>query len=117
MGPIVLLPSGALLGSDMQRGVVRSEDGGRTWTPYGSHGFSFLSADPKNGLHLLAAAGTISESTDGGATWYQLAGAPQARAVAMGPDGSLFSADLAGETVSVHRSTDAGVTWSLASGR
>jgi len=117
MGPIVLLPSGALLASDMQRGVVRSEDGGRTWAPYGSQGFSFLSLDPRNGLHLVAAAGSISESIDGGATWRRLGGAPQGRAVAIGPDGSLFSADLAGETVSVYRSADAGGTWSLASGR
>ncbi len=117
MGPIVVLPSGALLGPDMQRGIVRSDDGGKTWAPFGSHGYAFLTADPKNGLHLFAAADSISESTDGGANWRQLAGGPRTQTVAAGSDGSLYSADLQGGQVNIYRSTDGGGSWSLASGK
>ncbi len=58
-------------------GVLRSTDGGTTWSqhaiqPFEGIGFYDLVVDPLNGNHLLAATtGGLFESTNGGTTWQQ----------------------------------------------
>jgi photosystem II stability/assembly factor-like uncharacterized protein len=58
-------------------GVLRSTDGGTTWTlharaPFEGIGFYDLVVDPLNGNHLLAATTAgLFESTNGGAAWTQ----------------------------------------------
>jgi photosystem II stability/assembly factor-like uncharacterized protein len=56
-------------------GLLRSTDGGTTWTmlvtsPFVGLGFYDLVVDPLNGNHILAAtSGNLCESTNGGVSW------------------------------------------------
>jgi hypothetical protein len=56
-------------------GVLRSTDGGSTWStrctnPFVGQGFHDLGVDPANSNHLVAATtGGLYDSTDGGTTW------------------------------------------------
>ena len=58
-------------------GVLRSTDGGTTWSqhaiqPFEGIGFYDLQVDPLNGSHLLAATTAgLFESTNGGSSWTQ----------------------------------------------
>lgn len=58
-------------------GVLKSTDGGTTWSqhaiqPFEGIGFYDLLVDPLNGNHILAATtGGLFESTNGGSTWTQ----------------------------------------------
>ena len=58
-------------------GVLRSTDGGTTWTtrctaPFVGQGFYDLVVDPQNGNRLFAATtGGLYQSTNGGVTWTQ----------------------------------------------
>jgi hypothetical protein len=58
-------------------GLLRSNDGGATWTlhagaPFEQVGFYDLVVDPLDGNHLLAATTVgLHESADGGVTWNQ----------------------------------------------
>jgi photosystem II stability/assembly factor-like uncharacterized protein len=118
MGPILVFPGGErLLAADTQQGIVRSVDGGRSWTRLAAFRAAFLSSDPKNPEHVVATGDGASESLDGGLTWHPLRNLPaNARAVASSPDGSLYAGAVAGPQAQVYRSTDGGANWSRLSG-
>jgi photosystem II stability/assembly factor-like uncharacterized protein len=94
---VVVAALGHLFGPNVQRGIYRSTDGGKTWTHVlaisDATGVVDLAADPANPALLYAAAwqvrdypwldyfeplsgpgSAIYRSTDGGATWTRLAG-------------------------------------------
>ncbi len=101
-------------------GLLRSIDGGTTWTlhattPFAGTGFYDLVVDPLNGDHLIAAtSGGLYESTNAGGTWtlrrsqvtWKLSMHP---AVPGDPNSTkeVFAACADG----VFRSTDGGTTW------
>jgi photosystem II stability/assembly factor-like uncharacterized protein len=116
-------------------GILKSTDGGTTWShycgpfcgPIGQDGYyggggriGSLAIDPQNNEIVLAAAQLLFEdgiyrSTDGGQHWTQvLAGAP-GDAVMFDPSGSVAYASLGdifeGETEGVYKSIDGGITW------
>src|SRR5262249_54950602 len=69
-------PSGAFLYvADGARGVVRSADGGQTWTgmtnglPVGDHSASDLAADPVDPTIAYVAANSVFKTTNGGNSW------------------------------------------------
>jgi len=92
-------------------GILRSSDGGTTWTtlstnPFVGQGFYDLRVDPANANHLIAATtGGLYVSTDGGVTWTARRAA-QTWAVAFG-SGEILAACSDG----IWRSTDGGTTW------
>lgn len=92
-------------------GVLRSSDGGTTWStlctnPFVGQGFYDLHVDPANANHLIAATtGGLYNSTDGGVTWTARR-STTTWAVAVGT-GEMLAASSDG----IWRSADGGVTW------
>ncbi len=92
-------------------GVLRSTNGGRTWTvrataPFIGVGFHDLTVDPNNGERILAATRSgIFESTDAGVSWASRR-ATVAWTLSRG-DGEILAATSAG----LLRSTNGGTTW------
>jgi hypothetical protein len=92
-------------------GVMRSTDGGTTWTliagaPFVGQGFFDLLVDPANRMHLLAGTTNgLFESTNGGVAW-------AARRNARTWDLSMTRGEvLAACSDGVFRSTNGGTTW------
>jgi photosystem II stability/assembly factor-like uncharacterized protein len=112
---LATLEDGTLLAGTRGRGLVRSGDGGATWSPPSvppdsGHVFSFYSS---GNSELLAATGSgISRSLDGAQTWRSL-----------GPDGTLaydvvrsaHELVAATESRGIMVSADDGRTWTSAS--
>jgi photosystem II stability/assembly factor-like uncharacterized protein len=100
--------------SGLGTGLLRSTDGGTTWTvrattPFVGLGFFDLIVDPVNGSHLLAAtSGGLFESTNAGSTW-TLRRAQVTWDLSMHPTST--NEVLAGCADGVLRSTDGGTTW------
>jgi photosystem II stability/assembly factor-like uncharacterized protein len=114
-------------------GILKSTDGGNTWTQYpgpfvgGSGGGSRiggLAVDPTNSSIVLAAVGYggpqnwgVFRSTDGGQTWTNVlfnSSQSQAYNVIFDPTGTIAYASL--DISGVYKSTDGGVTWSTDNG-
>lgn len=97
-------------------GVIRSTDGGATWTKVGADGVDFhamavSAADPQRLYGFWR--GSIQRSDDAGATWAN-AGAIGASAIATHP--TERDTAYVATTRSLHRSTDAGKTWTEVAG-
>lgn len=88
--------------------LLRSTDGGRTWTDLGTPPLFDLAIDPADADHVV---GTTEQgpvvSTDGGATFGPIPGAPLVALLAWTPK-TLYGVAPDG---GVHRSTDGGSTW------
>lgn len=102
--------------------IVRSRDGGETWTVAGnpSSNTTVLMADPQDPLTLWATGipGGVFKSTDGGETWITLPGLAanlfcQGLAISPSTPSTVYAASL-DATLRLLRSTDAGATWTLA---
>ena len=97
-------------------GVLRSVDGGTTWSqlctaPFVGRGFYDLQVSPSNGQRLVAATtGGLHVSSDGGTTWAQRR-TPTTWSIAIAP-GPVDTAEmLAASSDGVYRSVDGGSTW------
>jgi hypothetical protein len=98
-------------------GVIRSTDGGTTWSPIATapfvgQGFFDLVVDPANGQHLLAATtGGLYVSTNGGVNWTQRRSA-RTFSISIAPGGGPNAEILAASSDGIWRSTNGGQTWS-----
>jgi photosystem II stability/assembly factor-like uncharacterized protein len=102
---------GAILGISAHDGrLLRSEDGGTGWTDLGVPGLYDLAVSPTDPSVVVGTAenGPV-RSTDGGATFEPIDGAPLIALLAW-TGGTLFGADVDGQVVA---STDEGVTWNV----
>ena len=121
---IVALPDGSLLVANNTAGVLRSTDGGRTW----SSGEFPLRGSPSdqallaagNGTVFAALGGAIERSGDGGRTWQYLKSVPhgfEVTSLAISPDYLKDGVILAGGRsylgASIIRSADRGETWQV----
>jgi len=101
-------------------GVLRSTDGGTTWTtrctaPFVGQGFYDLIVDPADGQHLLAGTtGGLYVSTDGGVNWTRRR-TPRTWSLAIHPAGGAAAEILAACSDGLFRSTDGGNTWTAVS--
>ena len=112
MGPILPAAGGQLLSTDMQRGLIRSTDGGRNWSVAARYMAMSLANDPKQPNLLWGAGNGVSVSANGGSTWRTVSGWPAgASAVGVGSDGRIYAGVLSGNRATVYLSTDDGATW------
>ncbi len=120
---IVALPDGSLLVAHNTTGVLRSTDGGYTWSfeEFPLRGDSsdraILSA-ADNGTVFAALGSAIERSDDGGRTWQHLNSVPrgfEVTTLAVSPDymndGLILAAGRGHDSVSIIRSDDRGQTW------
>jgi hypothetical protein len=97
-------------------GILRSTDGGRTWSqhctnPFVGQGFYDLIVDPGDGMHLLAATtGGLYVSTDGGSTWTRRRTAIT-WSLSMHPTGGATAEILAASSDGLFASTNGGTNW------
>lgn len=117
---IVAVPDGSLLVVSDTAGVLRSTDGGRTWSsgefPLRG-GRAFLAVGGERTV-FAALDNAIERSDDGGRTWQHLNGIPRGfkiTALAVSPDyerdGIILAAGKGRSGVSILRSDDRGETW------
>lgn len=112
MGPILPTAGGQLLSTDMQRGLIRSTDGGRNWSVVARYMATWLANDPKQPNLLWGAGNGVSVSANGGSTWRTVSGWPAgASAVGVGSDGRIYAGVLSSNRATVYLSTDDGATW------
>lgn len=88
--------------------LLRSADLGRTWIDLGAPGLFDIALDPADPSVVVGTSegGTV-RSTDGGATFTPIAGAPLLTLLAW-TEGTLYGIDVEGV---VHASADQGMTW------
>ncbi len=100
---------GSSLLASTQSGLLRSRDGGRTWTPVGD-GVGLLSWVRSDAVFLVDADGAVSMSADDGASWSARGtiGAPPAALLATSAS-ELVAADRNGRILT---SDDGGRNWS-----
>jgi hypothetical protein len=99
---------GTSLVATTQVGLVRSRDGGRTWTNAGDE-VGLLSWARPGALFIVDATGDVSVSDDGGTSWSRRGslGGPPAALLALSPR-DLVAADHDGRLL---QSDDGGRTW------
>lgn len=108
---LAVTPSGELLAGDLERGLVASRDGGKTWRETLNAKLAGLALNPSNAKVILATGPGILRSKDSGNHWSQVlrigAGA--------GPVAwSLSNPKLAyvvGFDDTLYRSTNSGASW------
>jgi photosystem II stability/assembly factor-like uncharacterized protein len=106
--------------SYLGQGVLRSTDGGTTWStlctaPFVGDGFYDLVIDPADASVVVAGTrGGLWSSSDGGATWTRRRTLP-CWSVSVRPTGGAGAEWLAACSDGVQVSTDRGVTWSAVS--
>jgi hypothetical protein len=102
--------------STLGAGVLRSSDGGTTWStlctsPFIGQGFFDLKVHPANSLHLLSGSTAgLHVSTDGGVTWTQRRNVIT-WSLSIAPTGGATAEILAASSDGVHQSGDGGTTW------
>lgn len=102
--------------SYLGQGVLRSTDGGTTWStlctdPFVGDGFYDLVIDPADGDVVLAGTRNgLWSSSDGGTTWTSRLSS-RCWSVAVSPSGGPGAEWLAACADGLHRSMDRGVTW------
>ncbi len=108
---LAVSPGGEILAGDMQRGLLVSSNGGKTWQRTLKAQLAGLAIDPKNSTTILATGPGILRSTDGGKNWAQVmqidAGAGP---VAWSPLDSKV-AFVVGFDRTLYRSADSGASW------
>jgi photosystem II stability/assembly factor-like uncharacterized protein len=102
-------PGTVLLGT--QRGLFRTTNGGRSWTPAGLHQEAVTSLSQAGRTIIAAGDHLLALSADGGKTWRRLhpGGLPNEDVAALGSDRSTIYVVLGG--AGLYRSSDRGRTF------
>jgi hypothetical protein len=108
------------MGNTFFRGqqVMRSDDGGLTWTEVGQSNLGGkMTSDPRDGTLYIGGGRSVDVSTDGGATWTQTDvpghdnGGRELGQVAVDGAGNIYTAWVEGSDVWLAASKDKGMTW------
>lgn len=106
---------GALLGADPARGVLRSDDGAKTWTVLHSEPAAAVAVSGGDPGLILATGPAVWRSVDGGRTWSApLEPDAPAGAAAWAPSAPSVAYVLVPDDRALYRSDDRGETWSRA---
>ena len=90
-------------------GLIRSQDGGRSWEPVSSGGYTLVDWR-SDGLFAASPAGEISISDDGGATWQRRGSVDGPVEALSATDDAVFAA-VTGK--GILRSDDGGASWDV----
>jgi photosystem II stability/assembly factor-like uncharacterized protein len=109
---LAILPGGRILAADSGRGVLASDDRGKSWSPALRAPTAGLAVNPANPSVVLAAGAAVHLSRDGGRTWRKVfaledGGGPVAWAA-----GNPKVAYVVGFDRLLYHSVDGGQTWS-----
>lgn len=108
---LAVTSSGRVLAGDMDRGLLGSSDGGRTWREVLNVRLMGLAINPDRPDVILAAGPGILRSVDGGRHWAQTLELPDgAGPVAWSPSNPDV-AFVVGFDRQLYRTADGGVTW------
>lgn len=116
VGPAVMalavMRDGRIFAGDMQKGLMVSRDGGRSWAQTLRAGLMGLALNPADSKRLLAAGPGVLLSINGGASWQRVLDIPEG----VGPVAWSLSnpkiAYVVGFDRTLYRSADSGHTWS-----
>lgn len=109
MGTIWVDPADAdvAIAPSMQEGLVKTTDGGRSWSSLGSGSGSMAVAVDMSGTNLVALGmDGAQQSSDGGATWSPLVVPDGTVATSYNADGQLIVAVLSGDRATVFKQAD-----------
>ena len=103
-------------------GILKSIDGGATWSQIGApfvqsnfvRSVSSVDVQPGNSQVVLAAAGNLYRSTDGGASWNIVLSTVNAIQVLFDPSNASHAFLMSNS--GVYQSSDGGITWSPTNG-
>jgi photosystem II stability/assembly factor-like uncharacterized protein len=109
---LAVTPSGDILAGDMQRGLLRSRDGGRTWREALNVQLAGLTINPRNSRLILAAGRGVLRSADGGSSWKQVLDVPEGAGPVAWARSEPSRAYVVGFDRTFYRSDDSGATWS-----
>ncbi len=113
---LALTRDGEILAGDMERGLLASRDGGRTWREALNAQLIGLAINPTKPKLILATGPGVLRSTDGGRTWAPaLELSDGAGPVAWSPS-QPDVAYVVGFDRTLYRTDDAGVSWAPVSG-
>ena len=116
VGPAVMalavLRDGRILAGDMQKGLLVSRDGGKTWAQNLRAGLMGLALNPVDPKRILAAGPGVLLSTNGGASWKKVLDIPDGAGPLAWSKGDPRIAYVVGFDRMLYRSTDSGRTWS-----
>jgi photosystem II stability/assembly factor-like uncharacterized protein len=109
---LALTPDGRILAGDMQKGLMVSRDGGKTWVVKLRAGLMGLALSPADPKRVLAAGPGVLLSTDGGSSWKKVLGIPDGAGPLAWSGSNPRIAYVVGFDRTLYRSTDSGRTWS-----
>jgi photosystem II stability/assembly factor-like uncharacterized protein len=108
---LAVTPDGRVIAGDMERGIMVSADGGKSWKRMHEAALMGLAINPDDPQRILATGPGILISRDGGKTWDEaLALADGAGPVAWAPSAPQ-TAYVVGFDRILYKTTDGGETW------
>jgi photosystem II stability/assembly factor-like uncharacterized protein len=109
---LAVTPDGRILAGDMQKGLLASRDGGKTWAVKLRAGLMGLALNPADPKRVLAAGPGVLLSTDGGRSWKKVLDIAAGAGPLAWSRSSPRIAYVVGFDRTLYRSTDSGRTWS-----
>lgn len=109
---LTVMPDGRIFAGDMQKGLMVSRDGGKTWALNLRAGLMGLALNPADPKRVLAAGPGVLLSTNGGKRWKRVLDIPDGGGPVAWSKSNPTIAYVVGFDRTLYRSGDSGQTWS-----